>query len=160
MLPLGEGSNPSEWGPTSNQPWLDACDATVIQTITASLGGGLIKPREFITVCRCSVTRTDGGQVEVWRQDSIGLTSKEWPVSTDSKGRKRTRGNNHQVCFIATPVKDAPEDQPTCTITYLLQSSSGGWVPNTAVDLAIVDEHMLPMLRGMCRVLNLEDATK
>eukprot|EP01079_Euglenida_sp_SAG-EU17-18_P007696 gene7696-1375_t len=156
ILPLGVGTNPQVYQPAQRQPWLGVSRIVVHHTVTAKMAGGLIAPREFFTAGRSTVRTVqaavhpsslgDTCMAEAFWQDSIGLDAKEWDGD-----KNRTRGINHQVCFAAIPVV-APaqstggtteQDAPLwAQVSYFLQTSSGGWVPDAAVDMAVVDEHM------------------
>ncbi|PAA82603.1 hypothetical protein BOX15_Mlig006454g1 [Macrostomum lignano] len=97
-------------------------DTAIVHNATAEAGGGLIKARDFVTLC---VRRS--------RENGIRYTG---GVSIETglmpKMDGYTRGENHPGCIACIP--DGPG---ACQLVWIVDSDIKGWVPTRVIDQAM-----------------------
>merc|ERR1712233_5404 len=72
---------------------------------------------------------------------------------------KHTISKNLNICWMAKPVKFKNINGQIidlCQITYIVQISNGGWIPQWAVEMGLIDQHMIAIYKQITKWLNLK----
>nr|CAD7258870.1 unnamed protein product [Timema shepardi]CAD7577156.1 unnamed protein product [Timema californicum] len=92
--------------------------------VTREVAGGLISSRDFINLRHYAVK--DGRHIAA----GTGMEHPDFPANI-----KYIRGENGPNCWVMSPI---PEDDKHCTFQWLLNTNLHGWLPQYAVDSALI----------------------
>ncbi|PAA92508.1 hypothetical protein BOX15_Mlig019284g2 [Macrostomum lignano] len=99
-------------------------DATILHNATAETAGGLIKARDFVTLCvrdrRSGVQFTGGAAIET--------------ALVPPETKRFVRGENFPGCIACLPVTSY-----SCTLVWIMDSDIKGWIPTGIIDSAMAN---------------------
>ena len=113
---------------------------------TTAAAKGWVSPRIFMNIVGIKYCESTNEYctISTFLPDDL-LHLKSVLKVSDNDTKTNVVGQNLSVYLGVTKVKDCDYTK----VTYILQSNSGGWIPQWAVEMGMVDQHMIAIFKKM-----------
>ena len=121
--------------------------------ITTAAAKGWVSPRLFVNIVGIKYSEIMNEWCTIstyFPQTMLNDEYKKLLKLNDKDIKSNVLGENISLYL---GVKQCDENKNYSKVTYLLQSNSGGWIPQWAVEMGMVDQHMVAIFKKMSKWL-------